>query len=158
MREAITREYFTPNGRCAADTQTAYVVALYMELTPESMRPRLIAELRRKLRENDMKLTTGFVGTPYLCRVLSQYGASEDAYTLLLNEEMPGWLYEVKMGATTVWESAVETDEKPAFPELSGRAGFVQEGFSGTGSSFGGRLRLARHASGEQPAVRRKAR
>lgn len=104
VREAVVREYFTPNGRCAADTQTAYAVALYMDLTPEEMRPRLVAELRRKLRENNMKLTTGFVGTPYLCRVLSQYGATEDAYALLLNEELPGWLYEVKMGATTVWE------------------------------------------------------
>ena len=26
------------------------------------------------------------------------------AYDLLLNEEMPGWLYEVNMGATTIWE------------------------------------------------------
>ncbi len=104
VREAILKEYFTPSGRCAIDTQTAYVVALYMELTPASMRPRLIAELHRKLEENNMKLTTGFVGTAYLCRVLSEYGVSEDAYALLLNDEMPGWLYEVKMGATTVWE------------------------------------------------------
>ena len=74
VREAILKEYFTPSGRCAIDTQTAYVVALYMELTPASMRPRLIAELHRKLEENNMKLTTGFVGTAYLCRVLSEYG------------------------------------------------------------------------------------
>ena len=104
VRDAMVREYFAPNGRCVTDTQTAYVVALYMELTPASMRPRLVKELLRKLKENNGKLTTGFIGTPYLCRVLSRYGADEEAYALLLNEEMPGWLYEVKMGATTVWE------------------------------------------------------
>ena len=104
MRAAITREYFTPAGRCAIDTQTALVLALYMELTPASYRPRLIEDLRRKLKENGMHLNTGFVGTPYLCPTLSAAGAAEDAYTLLLQEDYPSWLYEVKMGATTIWE------------------------------------------------------
>ncbi len=104
VRAAITREYFTPAGRCAIDTQTALVLALYMELTPASYRPRLIEDLRRKLKENGMHLNTGFVGTPYLCPTLSAAGAAEDAYTLLLQEDYPSWLYEVKMGATTIWE------------------------------------------------------
>lgn len=104
VKAAIRKEYFAPNGRCVTDTQTAYVVALYMDLTPAELKPRLVEELRKKLEANDMKLTTGFVGTAYLCRVLTQYGLNDIAYKLLLNEEMPGWLYEVKMGATTVWE------------------------------------------------------
>jgi Bacterial alpha-L-rhamnosidase. len=51
-----------------------------------------------------MHLTTGFVGTPYFCRVLSDNGANEEAYKLLLNEGYPSWLYAVKLGATTIWE------------------------------------------------------
>ena len=51
-----------------------------------------------------MHLTTGFVGTPLLCSVLTENGHPEAAYTLLLNEDFPSWLYEVNMGATTVWE------------------------------------------------------
>ena len=51
-----------------------------------------------------MHLDTGFCGTPFLCRVLSENGHNEIAYTLLLNDDFPSWLYEVKMGATTVWE------------------------------------------------------
>jgi alpha-L-rhamnosidase len=51
-----------------------------------------------------MHLTTGFIGTPWLCTVLSQYGYSREAWTLLLNDDYPSWLYEVKMGATTIWE------------------------------------------------------
>ena len=50
------------------------------------------------------KLSTGFVGTPLLCRVLSQVGEDKMAYHLLHNEEYPGWLYEVNLGATTIWE------------------------------------------------------
>lgn len=104
VKAAFLREFFTPTGRCACNTQTAYVVALYMELVPEEMRPRLVEELRRLLKENNMHLTTGFVGTSYLCKVLSAYGADEDAYALLLQEDYPSWLYEVNMGATTIWE------------------------------------------------------
>ena len=104
VKKAFLREFFTPNGRCTSDTQTAYVVALYMDLVPDEMKPRLVSELRRLLRENNMHLTTGFVGTSYLCKVLSLYGASADAYALLMQEDYPSWLYEVNMGATTIWE------------------------------------------------------
>src|SRR5690606_13965852 len=54
--------------------------------------------------EDDMHLTTGFVGTPYRCLVLSENGLNDAAYTLLLNEDFPSWLYAVKLGATTIWE------------------------------------------------------
>ena len=49
-------------------------------------------------------LTTGFLGTPYLCHVLSRYGYLDEAYLLLNREEYPSWLYPVKQGATTIWE------------------------------------------------------
>ena len=44
------------------------------------------------------KLNTGFVGTPLLCNVLTEHGMTDLAYRLLLNEEYPGWLHEVKLG------------------------------------------------------------
>ncbi len=47
---------------------------------------------------------TGFVGTPYFCHALSQNGCVKEAYDLLLKEDFPSWLYQVKMGATTIWE------------------------------------------------------
>lgn len=56
------------------------------------------------IRENDYRLTTGFVGTPYLLHVLSQNGYADIAYTLLLQDRFPSWLYSVKKGATTIWE------------------------------------------------------
>lgn len=51
-----------------------------------------------------VKLQTGFVGTPYLLHVLSNYGYAKLAYSLLLREEYPSWLYPVTKGATTIWE------------------------------------------------------
>ena len=104
IREAIQKEYFTATGRLAVDTQTAYTMTLFMDLAPEGAKERVAQDLRRAIRDNYFHLNTGFAGTPYLCRALSDHGMNDVAYTLLLNEDYPSWLYEVKMGATTVWE------------------------------------------------------
>lgn len=104
VRAAFCAEFLTPRGRLAADTQTAYILALFMDLVPENYRPRILEALVKNLEANKYYLKTGFVGTPYFCRVLSENGYNELAYKLLLNEEFPSWLYEVKLGATTIWE------------------------------------------------------
>lgn len=104
VKEAIRNEYFTPNGRIALNTQTALIVALFMDLALEKDRARVARDLRERLKKDRNYLKTGFVGTPYLCRVLSDAGMTELAYTLLLNKDYPSWLYAVTMGATTIWE------------------------------------------------------
>ncbi len=104
IRAAIQREYFTATGRLAVPTQTGYVLALFMGLVPEGFRERVGADLIARLKKDNAHLRTGFVGTPYLCRVLSDIGANDLAYRLLLNEDFPSWLYAVNLGATTIWE------------------------------------------------------
>ena len=104
IRAAFRKEFFTATGRIAEPTQTAMLLALSMNLAPDEARPRLIRDLRKKLESRNMHLDTGFVGTYHLMRTLSSVGLGACAYTLLLNEDYPSWLYEVNMGATTVWE------------------------------------------------------
>jgi alpha-L-rhamnosidase len=104
VRAAIQAEYITSTGRLALSTQTAYVVALFMDLVPKEHKNRIANDLREKLKKDKNHLKTGFVGTPYLCRVLSETGNNDIAYTLLLNKDYPSWLYAVTMGATTIWE------------------------------------------------------
>ncbi|MCD4752338.1 MAG: glycoside hydrolase family 78 protein [Anaerolineaceae bacterium] len=104
VRQAIQKEYFTPTGRLALNNQTAYVVALFMNIVPEEFKSRVAEDLRGRLKRDKNHLKTGFIGTPYLARTLSAFGANDIAYTLLLNEDYPGWLYAVKLGATTIWE------------------------------------------------------
>ena len=104
IREAFRAKYLLPDGDNVCKTQTSYVLALAFDLTPEAERAGAVRLLQEKLRENNMHLTTGFCGTPCLCPVLSENGANADAYHLLLNDDYPSWLYEVGMGATTVWE------------------------------------------------------
>jgi len=104
VKEAIQKEYFTPNGLIAVKTQTAMAIALRFGLYPDGGRVRLVESLKMKLVQDGMKLKTGFLGTPALCGVLSDNGAHQYALRLFFNEEMPGWLYPVNMGATTIWE------------------------------------------------------
>ncbi len=83
-------------------TQTGLVLALHFRLTDQP--EKLARQLNAMIAENGYKLKTGFVGTPYLLHALSDYGYAETAYSLLLQEDYPSWLYEVNHGATTVWE------------------------------------------------------
>lgn len=102
-REAFCNAYLTPAGYLVSATQTAYVLALNFDMLPESMRPVVAARLADKVREYG-HITTGFLGTPYICHVLSEWGYTDLAYMLLLRQQYPGWLYPVTMGATTIWE------------------------------------------------------
>ncbi|WNS45253.1 family 78 glycoside hydrolase catalytic domain [Paenibacillus sp. MMS20-IR301] len=101
---AFRTEFVTPAGRVASPTQTAYVLALMFDLLEEEDRPRTAGMLAEHIRENGIHLTTGFVGTPYLCLVLTRFGYTDLAYQLVLQKEYPSWLYSVIQGATTIWE------------------------------------------------------
>ncbi len=104
VKEAFVKEYVTSNGRLVSGTQTAYVLALHFDMLPEDMRKTAAARLAENIKGYGNHLTTGFLGTPYICHVLSRFGYTDVAYKLLLQETYPSWLYPVKMGATTIWE------------------------------------------------------
>jgi alpha-L-rhamnosidase len=103
IKAAFVKEFVTSAGRVGEATQTAYVLALQFDLLPESMRANAAARLAGEIRERG-HLTTGFLGTPYLCHVLSRYGYLAEAYKLVERQEYPSWLYPVTKGATTIWE------------------------------------------------------
>jgi alpha-L-rhamnosidase len=104
VKDAYMREYVTPNGLISSDTQTAYALALQFDMLPESLREQAAGRLADNIRRYGNHLTTGFLGTPYLCSALSRYGHADAAFRLLLQENYPSWLYPIKMGATTIWE------------------------------------------------------
>ncbi len=104
IRNAILNYYFPDKKFCLEYTQTACALLLYLKLYPEGEREVITAKLAELLKKNNGHLNTGFVGTPILCMALSENGQNQFAYDLLLNEDYPGWLHEVNLGATTVWE------------------------------------------------------
>lgn len=104
VREAIRNHYMTAPGRFSVETQTAYVLGIYFDIFDREEMETATEQLKLLLEQRDDHLCTGFVGTAHLCPALSKVGLSDKAYTLLLNEDYPGWLYEVNLGATTIWE------------------------------------------------------
>jgi alpha-L-rhamnosidase len=104
IKEVFINEYVTNSGRVGTNSQTSYVLALMFNLLPENLREKSARFLVEDIKNRENHLSTGFLGTPYICHVLSDNGFTDVAYDLLLQESYPSWLYPVKMGATTIWE------------------------------------------------------
>jgi alpha-L-rhamnosidase len=121
IKGAFVKEYVTPNGMLVSNTQTAYVLALNFDMLPEEQRAAAAARLADNVKSYDNHLTTGFLGTPYLCHVLTRFGYDDIAYSLLLQDSYPSWLYPVKMGATTIWErwDGIKTDSTFETPSMN---------------------------------------
>jgi alpha-L-rhamnosidase len=97
-----------------ADTQTSYAVGLGMDLFNAEDRAAMVTNLAdavaRENKDDDglvrpkYSLMTGFIGTAWISRALSDNGLIELAYRLLHNDRYPSWLYAIDQGATTIWE------------------------------------------------------
>jgi alpha-L-rhamnosidase len=103
IKTAFQKEFVTANGRLSSNTQTAYALALSFYLLPESMEKTAAERLAKDVRQFK-HITTGFLGTPLICHVLSDYGYWDEAFMLLNRKEYPSWLYPITQGATTIWE------------------------------------------------------
>jgi len=103
IKKAFVYAFVTPSGRMVSHTQTAYALALAFDLLPTDVVPKAAAFLAEDVKKMG-HLTTGFVGTPLLCKTLSAHGYEELAFMLLNNKKYPSWLYPVTQGATTIWE------------------------------------------------------
>jgi len=104
IKAAFNQKYVGPDGALSVDTQTAYALALYMDLLPESLRAGAGARLAKKIEDNEGRMSTGFLGPRPLLPVLSATGQSDLAVRLLQSRKYPSWGYEVEQGATTLWE------------------------------------------------------
>ncbi|MCM1086742.1 MAG: glycoside hydrolase family 78 protein [Muribaculaceae bacterium] len=102
--DAIHLEFVTQNGRLVSETQTACVVMLYFNIARPEYRERILGTLIDNIVSHHKHLTTGFVGTPYLCHCLTENGQHALAGEIFMKEDFPGWFYAVKKGATTIWE------------------------------------------------------
>ncbi len=119
VRDAFRREYMTPGGRVLSETQTAQALTLHFGLCEDAERPVIARHLAERIRQDKNLLSTGFIGTPYLCPALSENGLNEYAYALLLSTGRPSWLYAVERDATTIWERWNGIDENGDFGPVS---------------------------------------
>ncbi|WP_405856686.1 alpha-L-rhamnosidase [Streptomyces sp. NBC_01515] len=104
IRTAFRNAYVTSDGRIKGDTQTAYVLALSMNLLPDASRKPAADRLVALIEAKDWHLSTGFLGTPRLLPVLTDTGHTDIAYRLLQQRSFPSWGYQIDRGSTTMWE------------------------------------------------------
>jgi alpha-L-rhamnosidase len=104
IRTAFIENFLGDDGEILDSSQTGYALAFTMDLIPEALQPAAAKQFERELARFDYHLATGFIGTPRLLPALSQAGHQDLAYRLLMNKTYPSWLYQVTLGATTMWE------------------------------------------------------
>lgn len=121
VKAAFAHEFIAPSGRLVYDDQTSYALAFLHDLIPEDKREAAKRYFRATIARSEGRIGTGFIGTPALLPALVKIGEYELAAAMFLQEEVPGWLYQVKHGATTIWErwDAIRADGKAFDPAMN---------------------------------------
>ncbi len=108
IKAAFDKKYLKPDGSLTVDSETAYALALNMDLIPADLRSKSGKILADKLRngetDDNSGMTTGFLGTRPLLPVLTSVGENDLAVKQFQTRKFPSWGYEVAQGATTIWE------------------------------------------------------
>ena len=119
-KQAFRGRFLDENGELKEKTQTAALFVLDFDLCDDSERQGILDFLVKDITETrKLHLSTGFLGTPLLLRVLTENGQVDLAYKLLLQTSFPSWLYPVTQGATTMWERWDSWNEERGFGDVS---------------------------------------
>ena len=103
--KAFQAEFLKEDGTVTiAETQTAYALLLSYQMARPGQEQKAVERLRALVEAKGGHLDTGFLGTAWLCPALSEYGGHKEACRIFLQEDYPGWLHEVNLGAVTTWE------------------------------------------------------
>jgi alpha-L-rhamnosidase len=104
IRQKFIDTFVTPEGGIKDSSQTGFALAFSMNLLPDEIRAKAAENFTAEIEKRNWHLATGFVGTARLMPALDAAGLNDVAYKLLMQEQFPSWLFQVKLGATTMWE------------------------------------------------------
>jgi alpha-L-rhamnosidase len=104
VKAAFQREFITAAGRIGYNDQTSYALAFLWDLIPAEHLAAAKGYFLETVTRAHGRIGTGFIGTPALLPALVKIGEPDIAGAVFLQEGLPGWLFQVKMGATTIWE------------------------------------------------------
>ncbi len=151
IRNAFVENFIDNEGRILESSQTGYALAFAFDLIPEALREAAAARYVEEIERFDWHLATGFIGTPRLLPTLTQAGRDDVAWRLLMNTTYPSWLFQVTLGATTMWErwNGWTPDEGFGDPRMNS---FNHYAFGAVGEWIYGRVA---GISPEEPGFRR---
>jgi alpha-L-rhamnosidase len=118
---AFAHEFLSSSGRLTYDDQTSYALAVLGDLVPDDLRDGARKYFRNAVLRTGGRLGTGFIGTPALLPALVKVDELALAGEVFLQEDVPGWLYQVRLGATTIWErwDAIQKDGTIYNPQMN---------------------------------------
>ena len=121
-RDGVKRAYqelvTKPDYTLDTDRQCKLVRPLYMNLLTKEQAKFAKDRLIKALDNYGWKLGTGFLSTPFILYVLEKINP-DNAYKLLLNDKMPGWLYMAKKNTGTIWEGWEGPDSQSGIASLN---------------------------------------
>ncbi len=104
IRAAFNQTFVGEDGRIRGDNQAGYVLALAFDILTPANKAAASKRLVELIAARHDHLSVGFLGVPVILPVLTEIGRTDLAWKLMMNDTYPSWLYEVKNGATTIWE------------------------------------------------------
>ena len=119
IKKAYRIRFMDGDGTLNEEFQTGYVLPLYFKMAGQKEAEKMADNLWKLIRENGGHLNTGFTATPYILFALADNGHLKEAYQLLMEDTNPSWLYQVKKGATTMWEQWDVIEENGQVKEAS---------------------------------------
>jgi alpha-L-rhamnosidase len=106
LRAAFNAKYFDPaTHQYDRGSQTANAMPLALGLVDEAQRPAVLANLVKDIRGRKNRVTAGDVGFAYVVRALTEAGRGDVLYDMICQSEGPGYVYQLRRGATTLTEA-----------------------------------------------------
>ena len=105
LRTNIRKEFIHSDGTVDKEQWSSLACVVYFKLCDEVQVSSLVERLVKKLRDNRHKVDFGIFGSQWIPRVLGDYGYAEDVVKMLLQPEFPGYVYMLRQGASTLWET-----------------------------------------------------
>lgn len=105
VKTAFNNRFFDPKTfQYGSGSQASNAIPLFFELVEQKNREAVLANLVKDIQQRGNRLTTGDVGNRYLFQTLARNNLNDLMYKMHNHEEVPGYGFQVKFGATTLTE------------------------------------------------------
>ncbi len=122
-KRSFHNRYFKPElFSYSIGRQGANVFPLAFDMVPKKFIDGVFKTLANNIEvTTEGHFDTGMMGTPYLLEVLTKYGRSDLAYTIMNRKDFPSFGYNIERGATTLWETWTgnESHSHPMFGSVT---------------------------------------
>jgi hypothetical protein len=121
---AYNTKFLTSGGSYDRNSQTADAMPLALGLVPANQQAAVLSSLVGAVTAAKNQVTAGDIGFAYVIRALSQAGRGDVIYSMLKQSTGPGYLDQIKNGATSLTEA---WDANPADSQNHAMLGHAEE-------------------------------